>query len=510
MSAHTAARLFDNSRWNFLAFCIAVAANFLALPVAIAAIGMKEFGAAGLVLALFAPFTLVGTVLGQALVREFGVALMTEDYALMGRVFSAACALCIACCAFVVSILTTLGPHLLERFANESIARDDWTLNLLLCGLGWSGQQLCLLMQSTLAASQRYRVLAVANGISAIMGAVALIFITWSVPSLTGYILGTTTGFLLTLLIIVPATQRGLDRPLQLVPWRREDMTRLIGFGKWQAAASLAGGVGNQVDRYALGVLAHPSVVGQYNVSMRLQEVVYAGVLKITEVIYPHFSISQGQGQSERARFFLRACWVLNAVSVIAIAPLVPSAEALIALWIDPITAKHAAPMLRSLAVAGVLGGGMNVYFYFALASGQTAQLAILSIAHSVILVVSSILLIRAFGPSAAGGGYVLANALRLIAVLHLSEKAFFGQFSDWAVVQSTALPIAFGLAASWLLSVYFEPQPASWLHLIAYFIFASVCIAAATAAAAVLTKQGRSVIHDVGNLLRRAIPRRS
>jgi hypothetical protein len=158
--------------------------------------------------------------------------------------------------------------------------------------------------------------------------------------------------------------------------------------------------------------------------------------------------------------------------------------------------------------VAGVLGGGMNVYFYFALASGMTLQLAILSVAHSIILVVSSAILISMYGATAAGMGYVLANALRLVAVLHLSEKAFKRELSEWAVVQSTVLPIFSGLAASWLLYIYFGPKFHSWSYVVAYFVVAPVCIAAATAAAAWTTRQGRTVVRDVVGLFLRSVKR--
>ena len=64
------ARLVSNSRWNLLAFGISLVINFATIPMVIAHIGLEAFGAAGLVIAIYAPFMLVGTVLGQAMVGQ--------------------------------------------------------------------------------------------------------------------------------------------------------------------------------------------------------------------------------------------------------------------------------------------------------------------------------------------------------------------------------------------------------------------------------------------------------
>ena len=71
-SVHRAAwaRLVCNSNWNFAAFAIVVLANFLTLPYVVHRIGMAQFGLGGLILAMLAPFMFVGTVIGQACVRE--------------------------------------------------------------------------------------------------------------------------------------------------------------------------------------------------------------------------------------------------------------------------------------------------------------------------------------------------------------------------------------------------------------------------------------------------------
>lgn len=106
----------------------------------------------------------------------------------------------------------------------------------------------------------------------------------------------------------------------------RRELRSIAEFGKWQGGAHFVGAVGNQVDRYVLGVFAPLSVVGQYNVAMRLQEVVHMGLLKATEVLFPHFTVTASDPVERRASFFIQASWILNVLGVAALAPLIPLA----------------------------------------------------------------------------------------------------------------------------------------------------------------------------------------
>ena len=83
------ARLVSNSRWNLLAFGISLVINFATIPIVISCIGLEAFGAAGLVIAIYAPFTLVGTVLGQAMVGQLSPQLAAGDFEHAAPVLSA-------------------------------------------------------------------------------------------------------------------------------------------------------------------------------------------------------------------------------------------------------------------------------------------------------------------------------------------------------------------------------------------------------------------------------------
>lgn len=492
-----AARLLSNSRWNLLAFGVALIVNILMIPIAIAAIGLEAFGAAGLVLAVYAPFTLVGTVIGQGLVRELAPRMVTGDRDACVRILSAALVIALIGCVLVVAVLSLVGSNLMGLLTRHAQARTDWTLALLVCGLGWVAQQGCLILQSAVSATQNYGRLAIASSIGAVIGAAAVVLATRAMPNTTGFLLGVSIGFVMTTLVLTWLVRQDMAWLIQFRLWQPSDWRVLIEFGKWQGLAHFAGAVGNQTDRYVLGVLSPLSVVGQYNVAMRLQEVVHMGVLKVTEVLFPHFSVAASDPLNERARFFVRASWLLNLVAVVCLAPLIPLADSLITLWISAEAAEGSAPMLRTLATAGVIGGGINVYIYFAMASGQSARIASMNIAHSIVLAASSVLLIALIGPVAAGAGYVLANLLRLAIATQYTSEYFKTVLRTSVLLQCTVPPLAGGMLGAWLLAGAQVASPTNWLWLAFEYALIAITVAAMAVICTAVSHEGRRLLRD-------------
>jgi O-antigen/teichoic acid export membrane protein len=254
------------------------------------------------------------------------------------------------------------------------------------------------------------------------------------------------------------------------VPWmlRRGRSDRLIGrsllgFARWQGLGHLSGAVANQVDRYVLGMVAPLSLVGQYNVAMRLQEVVHMGVLKMTEVLYPHFSANQSAGTAERAGFYARASWVVNILSVALLAPLIPLAEPLVTLWVSAEAAGGGAHLLRTLATAGLIGCATNVFSYMAMAGDASRRLAAVNVAHGLVLIGLTLPCILLLGPMAAGLAYVLANALRLVAGFAISIQHFGGTLRPALLTSAMLKPVATGLLLGWGLWLLAPFFPQNW-----------------------------------------------
>ena len=490
-------RLVSNSRWNLVAFSVALACNFLLVPFVIKNIGLEEFGTAGLMLAVLAPFVLVGTVLGQATLRELARHFAASEFVAGNCMFSAAMALCGASCILVILILLVFGESAVHLLSQPRMTALNWQLGFAIAAVGWAAQQFTLVLQSAVAATQRYASMAWISGIASLANVAAVACAVVKFPTTLGYLAGTSIGLLASFMIWWVLVRRGLPWLFPLRAPIRRDFAAIAHFGKWQGVSHFAGALGLQIDRYVLGSLAPLAVVGQYNVAMRLQEVVHMAVLKAGEVLFPHFSATSGDTVERRASFFITVSWILNTIAACALAPLIPLAWHVIALWVDPTTADGAAPMLRSLAAAGVVGAGANVYFYHAMGTGQTARLAQLTVVHAIAAVVLTVVLIHLYGPAAAGLGFLIASALRLGLVLPFTQQSFDGTVSLGLLGSCTLPPLLTGLVVGAAWYRIGAPSPNTWTELSAYYagMFFTVAIGSIILTSA--TARGRLMVID-------------
>ena len=114
------ARLVSNSRWNLIAFGVSLVINFATIPIAISFIGLDAFGAAGLITAIYAPFMLVGTVLGQAMVKELSPLIAAGDFKSASSTLSAGLFLCAIGSMVVVGLMSVLGESSMHFFGSQS------------------------------------------------------------------------------------------------------------------------------------------------------------------------------------------------------------------------------------------------------------------------------------------------------------------------------------------------------------------------------------------------------
>ena len=396
--------LLANSRWNLAAFACTLAANFVTVPFVVRWTGLAAFGRAGLVIAVCAPLALIGTVLGQALVREMSSRIGRGDLAGAARTFGAALRLAALASSLGWVVLVMAGPWITAALTGDPTSSERLRLAFLIAASGWLAQQGTLVLQGAAAARQDFRAIAKVAAFSGMASIASTLALTYWVRSAEGYLGGMALGFALSLAAWLWMQRRDLSlRALAVAD--REASRALLHFGKWQGLAQLAGALGNQIDRYALGALASVAIVGQYNVANRLQEAAYIGVIKGGEVLFPHFSSLSSHDVAERAEFFQRASWVVGTFSAMLLAPLVPLAHAVLALWVGADVARGADFLLRTLVLGGIVGSGSNVFVYYAMGMGRNAPVAWISMGYSALTVVLTVALVRAFGPLAAGAG---------------------------------------------------------------------------------------------------------
>ncbi len=468
-------KLVTNSNWNFIAFVLVVAVNFLTLPIVVYRLGMAQFGLGGLVLAMLAPLMFVGVTIGQACVRELAPMLAEHSVEAARQMFSSALALCLCGCTIVFIVFGVGGSYLTQYFIG-SVTGPPLHLQAacLTATLGWIAQQLLQVFQATITSTQKFRILAALNVVSAIASSSCLLVATWISPTVLGFLSGTALGFIITLLFTFLQSRRHAGVVFPLMRPKLADIQRILAFCRWQAPAQIAGGFALQADRYLLGAMASMSVLGQFNIAARLQEVVYMGVLKISEVLFPHFSASVDNPLEQQVSVFMVSSWLVNTVAAAALAPLIALSTAVITLWVDAEAAQNGAPILRTLVTAGIVGSGMNVLTYFAMSRGHTRQLGVMALAHSIAVGVCSTALILGLGPLAAGAGFLVANVLRLIWATVITPSIIGKRMPVSEVAQSTLPPLAAGLLVGWFI---WPISAASWLAVSANYAWIGIAV---------------------------------
>ncbi|MEO6362320.1 MAG: oligosaccharide flippase family protein [Caldimonas sp.] len=489
--------LLSNSRWNLAAFACGLGANFIVVPFVVRWIGLPSFGRAGLVIAVCAPLTLIGTVLGQALVREVSARLGRGDQPGAARTLHEALRIGLVASVLAAVALIAFGPLIVRALIGSEASAADLRTAFAIAAAGWLAQQVALMLQGAAAARQDYRTIARVAALGAIATVTATLAVTAWRPDAEGYLAGMSAGFALTLLAWWVATRRTLDARALLSPLETARIERraLLQFGGWQGLAQLAGAFGNQIDRYTLGALAPVAVVGQYNVANRLQEAAYIGVVKGGEVLFPHFGSLSSRSAAERAEFFMRASWIVGTFSAMLLAPLVPLAHPVLALWVGADAASGADVLLRTLVLGGLVGCGTNVFTYYAMGIGRNQPVAWISVAYSVLTVVGTIVLIRAYGPLAAGGGLLAASVMRIAAALVVTRHTFFPGLAWADLVVSTILPVAVGVAVALGAQGLDLGDTASWIGAgLRYAAFAAVVLMA-TVLLTLATRSGRDIV---------------
>lgn len=488
-------RLASNSRWNLIAFACTLIAHFVTVPFVIARIGLPAFGEAGLVIAAWAPLLLVGTVLGQASTRAMAEQLSRSAPAQAGAIAGSAIVMGAGASLMLGGLFVMVGPFLLSALTRSGSPTQTSVSLFLISYVGWAAQQGVLVLQSISAAQQNYKTITMVSAASAIALVTATVGFTSIWPSTGGYLAGMSASFCLNLLIWWAALRD--DRRRLRIRWRlaSEHVGGLLHFSKWQGLSQFAGAIGLQMDRYMLGALASHAVVGHYNVAMRLQEVVHMGLLKANEVLFPHFSITAQERIETRAAFFVTASWLTTAAAVCVLVPLIPLSWPLIAIWVDAETANGAAPILRVLAIAGVLGAGAHVFVYQAMATGQNRRLAALMLTHAMLTVTLTAATITIWGAAAAGFGILGANLLRLIAVNYLGGRTFPGSLTPLALTIGTAPPLLAGVLVGgfWWSSGLLAPT--SWMSLGLSYLIVSSSVALVVAAFACLRRGDRQML---------------
>jgi O-antigen/teichoic acid export membrane protein len=492
--------LLSQSRWNLLGLACTLAAHFVTIPFVVRWIGLTDFGRAGLVLAISAPLTLIGAVLGQALVREVS---SRADQATGRVVLALAIRLGWLCAAVTALGVALLGPALADWIGSSDV--DGAPLR---AAFGWAAaalfaQQMTLVLQGYAMALQDFKRIAQMAAFSGLATLACCLVGARLLPNAIGYLGGVAAAFLTSLAGWCWIYRRELTLRAPAGTSPTEAMRGLLAFGKWQGLAQVAGALGNQIDRYALGALAPVALVGQYNVANRLQEATYMAVMKAGEVLFPYFGSLSKAPVAERQSVFELGCWVLATFCAVLLAPIVPLADPILTAWVGPSVGADTGTLLRTLILGAIVGCGSNVFTYYAMGIGQNAPVAWLSIGYALSTVILTIVLIRSFGPLMAGAGLLLASVGRVAAAMVLTRARFFPALPWRAQMRSTVLPITVGCAMALGLHAIASWEGLGWAALLVAYPLMALLVLVSILGVSSLSPGGRAVVLQALNGLR-------
>ncbi|MBY3311218.1 oligosaccharide flippase family protein [Rhizobium laguerreae] len=502
--------LLGNSGWNFAGFLFTLIANLATVPFVVRWIGLHALGSAGIVIAIAAPVTLIGTVLGQAVIREISARIGRGEENAAARVGIAGIKICLIASAVAWLGIVLAGPWITTGIAGASLpTSQNVTISFLIVATGTLAQQFSLVLQGICVGKQSFRLVAKASAWSSFATIVMTLGCTLSFPVVNGYLLGFSGSLVLSTAGWVWVTFPEFRENGRSISSSPQELKSLLDFGKWQSLSQLAGIFGNQMDRYVLASLAPSAVVGQYNVCNRVQEAAYIAVIRICEVLFPRFGNMSNSREEERHDFFMLASWGNSAFGAIVLSPIAVLSSPLLTVWVGEGTAAGGAHLLQILILGGIVGCGSNVFQYYAMGMGRNAPAAYTSLVYSLMTVVCSFVSIRYFGPYAAGAGLLAASLVRVPIALLVTRKCFFSTFTAEQMFACTASPIlvgvcvvvgSLGLDFTWI---------NGWLSLAIAYVGLVCVVTGAIAAVAMMTNTGSIILSRAYGSVRTALSAR-
>lgn len=500
-----------NAAWNLLPFAWAFLLSLVTVRVAIRYLGIGDYGVYGLLSVLVTPLGLANLGFAEATLKYVAEHVHRGEVDDAVAVLRTTLAMNLLVGVAGAVALAAGGPWLAARLfrleaVDPVVVRDC----LRWMAAGWIATQVGAVFMAVPPAMQRYRLVALGQGMALTLAAVAGLVPVVAGFGVVGFAAGTAAGAGLGCLVWIALSRRLLPGrrlwpALDASAWRRS-----ARFGSWQVMAQVGGLAASQAEKVLLGVYLPPAAAGLYQAAQTLQQRAYGAVLRMAEVLFPMFSARSDEPPHRQADLLMRSSWLLTGLAVSILVPLVPLAEPVLALWIDPAVAVDGRLVLRLLALAGAIGAATNASFFFLLGTGRTPWVALLSLGTGLTTVAVAALAVPRFGLAAAGAAAIAAMLVQqgLIALVIL-PSVFGTALHRPSAVASLYSPVVAGavvaLAALGAGVGGVRGLPA----VVGAYVATAVACGAAVLAVGILLPGGDVRRRDVGRLVQLARPGR-
>lgn len=409
-----ARRLVGNSLWNFAAYLTYTLLTIVSAPLYIHFLGLQQYGLLVLLMSILVPLNLVNFGFGKATIKFVAESLARGDMIEAGKYVQTTLLFNLGIGVIGAAVIGVLARPLSQNVfeiapADRAMAEAAmWWL-----AIDWIATQLELTLANIPVARQNYRLAAIGNTLSASVN----IVLGLGVLALGGNVLNLIQTRLawgaVTVAAWVVAAHRLLPKISLWPRFHRLAFRRSFRFSFWQSLSGVGAMLGDQTDKYLLGIYLSTTAVGLYNIPQLIFKTAYGAAETLGQVLFPAVSDLQGRGRDEEVRrVVLNATWLLCALMVALMGTVFVFAGDILRLYIGTAYTPESARVLELFAFAAMLSApalGMTQYL---LGMGKTNWLALITLASGTVVLAGGLILIPALGLQGAAWSNLVAIAL--------------------------------------------------------------------------------------------------
>ena len=232
-----------------------------------------------------------------------------------------------------------------------------------------------------------------------------------------------------------------------------------------------------QLDKVLLSRLVSLSDLGYYTLAATAANIIFMIVVPVTQAIYPRLvKFSLDVDTSNLAHIYHNTSQLVAVTTATASMLLSFYSGGVIFMWSGNLNlVQHAAPLLSILVIGSFLNGLSYLPCQLQIAHGWTSPLVKLNSLLIVLFVPSIVFLVSTFGTKGAAWGWVLINAINLIAIIKLMHGRILpGHQKKW-YVSDLLMPTCGALIVMVLAQEYAPSNYSDRFQWVEFLIFTGV-----------------------------------
>jgi O-antigen/teichoic acid export membrane protein len=398
----------NNAGWNAFVTIWNIGISFVITPLMIRHLGIPQYGLLLLVWSVTGVLTITNLGIGEATLRYVSHHLADRNMAGVNRVFGSTLAfyvlVCLAVSLALVPASDTVATFI--RMPPEAHSEVGWMLRA--AALLFSVGMISNAFRSIPMALQRYDIaskVGFIQGFVRTVGFAVIVLLGYGVLYVIWWDVLVAIAILMVNVVLARRLLPGIEvRPKMSLPGFRETLSygvfsflTNIFLNAYRESGKLI--LGNHVGPSGVAFLGTPD-----SIAYRLYMVVVSGV----ETLMPRFSAVRNV---EQAKTLLgNATQAALAVAVVLFVPMGTLMPDFLRLWINKDFAMHSAAAGRLLAISLIAPAGFAVIATYYRGIGKPGFVTVILALAGLVVLGSSVLLVRDYGPAGVAYGYLLSS----------------------------------------------------------------------------------------------------